>query len=328
MVLEVGAPSQQAAVQLTLSLTLTPTLSPNPSPGSPRRGHLLRSQARVLDRLFRVRVRVRVRVRARDRARVRVRISDSVRVRVVVSCPACCMAMYAYLALRPMNRACLRSMKSSQLMSGVPQMCDFMPGCRGTNLPTPARHCAALPRPARVRHAYSVRGPGGTLPCASGAYAGSRVAGTRTAPPFLSCQHSGHADLLVLFAELDAGLGLVERVRHLVLRIAQARHNAHAGHDDSSVALPRTQPRHATGRVAGSSLLGRTICSCVVLRAAWPASRAIGADGETSMPTTLDEASSSATMWVRRGSGRSVIRRSFDKVHSRGGRQRKDENYP
>ena len=318
MVLEVGTPSQQAAVQLTLSLTLTPTLSPNPSPGSPRRGHLLRSQARVLDRLFRVRVRVRVRVRARDRARVRVRISDSVRVRVVVSCPACCMAMYAYLALRPMNRACLRSMKSSQLMSGVPQMCDFMPGCRGTNLPTPARHCAALPRPARVRHAYSVRGPGGTLPCASGAYAGSRVAGTRTAPPFLSCQHSRHADLLVLFAELDAGLGRVERLRHLVLRIAQARHNAHAGHDDSSVALPRTQPRHATGRVAGSSPLGRTICSCVVLRAAWPASRAIGADGETSMPTTLDEASSSATMWVRRGSGRGVIRRSFDKVHFRG----------
>ena len=119
MVLEVGAPSQQAAVQLTLSLTLTPTLSPNPSPGSPRRGHLLRSQARVLDRLFRVRV----------RARVRVRISDSVRVRVVVSCPACCMAMYAYLALRPMNRACFRSMNSSQLISGVPQMCDFMPGC-------------------------------------------------------------------------------------------------------------------------------------------------------------------------------------------------------
>ena len=295
-------------MQLTLSLTLTPTLSPNPSPGSPRRGHLLRSQARVLDRLFRV----------RDRARVRVRISDSVRVRVVVSCPACCMAMYAYLALRPMNRACLRSMKSSQLMSGVPQMCDFMPGCRGTSLPTPARHCA-LPRPARVRHAYSVRGPGGTQPCASGAYAGSRVAGTRT-PRGLSCacQHSRLADLLVLFAELDAGLGRVERLRHLVLRIAQARHNAHAGHDDSSVALPRTQPRHATGRVAGSSLLGRTICSCVVLRAAWPASRAIGADGETSMPTTLDEASSSATMWVRRGSGRGVIRRSFDKVHFRG----------
>ena len=116
--------------------------------------------------------------------------------------------------------------------------------------------------------------------------------------PSCTCQHSRHADLLVLFAELDAGLRRVERVRHLVLRIAQARHNAHAGHDDSSVALPRTQPRHATGRVAGSSLLGRTICSCVVLRAAWPASRAIGADGETSMPTTLDEASSSATMWV------------------------------
>jgi hypothetical protein len=36
------------------------------------------------------------------------------------------------------------------------------------------------------------------------------------------------------------------------------------------------------------------------------------------MPTTLDEASSSATMWVRRGSGRGVIRRSFDKVHFRG----------
>ena len=39
----------------------------------------------------------------------------------------CCIAMNAYLALMPMNRPCLRSMKSSQLMSGVPQMWDFIP---------------------------------------------------------------------------------------------------------------------------------------------------------------------------------------------------------
>jgi len=43
------------------------------------------------------------------------------------SATACCIAMKANLALRPMNRACLRSMKSSQLMSGVPHTFDFMP---------------------------------------------------------------------------------------------------------------------------------------------------------------------------------------------------------
>lgn len=145
-------------------------------------------------------------------------------------------------------------------------------------------------------------GPGARWPCASDAYAGSRVAGTRN-PRGPSCQHGGRADLLVLFIELDAGLGGVERLRHLILRVAQAGHNAHAGHDDSSVALPRTAASHATGKLAGSLPLGRTICSCVVLRAAWHASRAIGADGETSMPTTLDEASSNATMWVREGFG-------------------------
>ena len=168
-----------------------------------------------------------------------------------------------------------------------------------------------------MRHAYSVRGPGSTLPCASGAYAGSLVAGTRTPRgPSCACQHCGRADLLVLFIELDAGLGRLERLRHLLLRVAQAGHNAHAGHDDSSVALPRTVASHVTGGVAGSSPLGRTICSCVVLRAAWPASRAIGADGETSMPTTLDEASSNATIWFGGVRGQSVIR-SFDKVELR-----------
>ena len=113
-----------------------------------------------------------------------------------------------------------------------------------------------------------------------------------------------HADLLVLFAELDAGLGCVQRVRHLLQRIAQAGHNAHSGYDDSSVALPRTVACHETGtpdKHGGSRFerpLWRTtpICSCVDLRTAWPASRDTGADGDTSRPTTLDAASSIATM--------------------------------
>ena len=37
------------------------------------------------------------------------------------------MAMKAYLQFMPMKRVCLRSMNSSGLMSGRPQMCDFMP---------------------------------------------------------------------------------------------------------------------------------------------------------------------------------------------------------
>ena len=114
-----------------------------------------------------------------------------------------------------------------------------------------------------------------------------------------------HANLLVLFAELDAGLGCVQRVRHLLQRIAQAGHNAHAGHDDSSVALPRTVARHETGtpdKHGGSRFehpFWRTtpICSCVDLGVVWLALRDTDAgEGDTSRPTTLEAASSNATM--------------------------------
>ena len=168
-----------------------------------------------------------------------------------------------------------------------------------------------------MRHAYSVRGPGSTLPCASGAYAGSLVAGTHTPRgPSCACQHCGRADLLVLFIELDAGLGRLERLRHLLLRVAQAGHNAHAGHDDSSVALPRTVARHETGtpdKHGGSRFehpFWRTtpICSCVDLGVVWLALRDTDAgEGDTSRPTTLEAASSNATMLASvRGAPRRV----------------------